>query len=181
MSTETQSAPVPVRFLGTTWRRRGVRYWLRRASLLILWTLVFALSVWGVSILFSVVATTAAGTARIVVLTLMSLAVIGSFVWGFSLMRRSEEEKKLGVPMIMRAGTTAEQRRDAAWRGYGLGLVAGPLVLVSQMFVVGVLAAIVLSLMQKYISIEEFEAATGRKAPPRVKRPSVWSQMRHRG
>lgn len=180
MSGTTQVAPVAIRFLGTTWQRRGLRYWLRRGALLILWTLVFAISVWGVSILFSVAATTAAGTARIVVLTLMSLGVIGSFVWGFSLMRRSEQEKKLGVPMIMRAGTTVEQRRDAAWRGYGLGLVAGPLVLLSQIFVVGVLAMVVLSLMQKYISIEEFEAATGKKAPPRVKRPSVWDRMRNK-
>lgn len=170
-----------IHLLGTSWHRRGVRYWTRRTLLLLLWTGILALSIWVVGMLFDVVARNSAGTARVFVLFLMSCAVCGSFVWGFSIMRRTDEEKKLGVPMIMRSGRPVGDYPEAKWHGAASGLVAGPLVLVSQLFIVGVLVALVVGLLQKYISIEEFEAATGRKAPPRVKRPSVWSQMRHRG
>lgn len=170
-----------IRLLGTTWYERGPRYWLRRTALLVLWSAILAFVVWVIVGLFAAAATGTTGVGRILLVGAMSLAVTGSFVWGFSLMRRSEEEKKLGVPMIMRAGTTVEQHRQAGSAGYRAGLFGGGLVIIAQLFVVGVLVALVVGLLQKYISIEEFEAATGRKAPPRVKRPSLWSQMRRRG
>lgn len=181
MTTDNDVEIKPVRLLGTTWHKRGVRYWARRTTLLFFWSALLALTVGIIATLFSSAATETSGGGRIVLLLVMSLAVAGSFCWGFSLMRRSDEEKKLGVPMIIRAGTTAEQRQRAGSAGYRAGLFGGPLIIIAQFVVVGVLAAIVVGLLQKYISIEEFEAATGRKAPPRVKRPSVWSQMRHRG
>lgn len=172
----------PVRLLGTTWRKRGVRYWARRSALLVFWSALLALTVGIIATLFSRAATGTTGVGRIALLTVMALAVAGSFGWGFSLMRRSVEEKKLGVPMIIRSGTTTtpEQRRQAGSAGYRAGLFGGPFIVIAQFVAVGVLAAIVVGLLQKYISVEEFEAATGRKAPPRVKRPSVWSQMRRR-
>ena len=170
-----------IHLLGTSWYERGFSYWSRRTALLVFWSALLAFVVWVIVGLFSAAATGTSGVGRVVLLAAMSLAVTGSFVWGFSLMRRSEEEKKLGVPMIMRAGTTAEQRRRAGSAGYRAGLFGGGFVVIAQLFVVGVLVALVVGLLQKYISIEEFEAATGRKAPPRVKRPGVWSQMRRRG
>ncbi|GAA1456568.1 hypothetical protein [Williamsia maris] len=171
-----------IRLLGTTWQRRGFRYWSRRTGLLLLWLAVFALSMWVVGLLFKVVITDrdADTSLRGVALGVMSVAVLSSFAWGFSLMRRSDAEKKLGVPMIVRSGTAVDDQRRAAWQGYGIGLVAAPLILLGQLFFVGVLAALVLSLMQRHISVEEFEAATGRKAPPRVKKQRRLGQRRQR-
>ncbi|MGJ0119598.1 hypothetical protein ACQ7HM_10370 [Williamsia sp. MIQD14] len=174
--------PIPsIRLLGKTWQRRGFYYWWLRTWLFLLWFALFGLSTWFVGLLFTIVITDPGTPAslRAVALTVMSVAVLSSFAWGFSLMRRSEAEKKLGLPMIVRSGTTAEQQQKAGWRGYGLGLVAGPLVLLGQLFVVGVLAAMVVSLLQKYISVEEFEAATGQSAPPRFKRSRRWQRRRH--
>lgn len=160
--------PKEIQFLGTTWATRGVRYWTRRCGLLAVWMIVLAFSVWFVGILIGGVVDDATGVVRVVLLTIISAGVTGSCIWGYSLMRRSEEEKTLGVPMIMRSGSTPEERRRAGRRGLGAGVARSPLVVFAQVFVVGVFAFVVVSLCQKYISIEEFEAATGRKAPRRT-------------
>lgn len=157
-----------IQFLGTTWATRGVRYWARRLGILAIWTIVLAFSVWFVGILIGVVIDEATGAIRVVLLAIVSAGVTGSCIWGYSLMRRSEEEKALGVPMIMRSGSTPEERRRAGMRGLGAGVARSPLVLFAQVFVVGVFAFVIVSLCQKYVSIEEFEAATGRKAPRRT-------------
>ena len=83
-------------------------------------------------------------------------------------MRRTDEEKAMGVPMIMRSGVTRESQKRAGWVGVGAGAVVTPLVVCAQVFFVGAFAALLVSLCQKYISIEEFEAATGKKAPKRT-------------
>ena len=82
--------------------------------------------------------------------------------------------------MIMRSRATPESRDRAAWAGVGAGVVRSPLVVFAQIFVVGVLAALVVSLLQKYISIEEFEAVTGKKAPRRGAKPKLSAKSRRR-
>ncbi|MGZ8178856.1 hypothetical protein ACXVUM_13085 [Williamsia sp. SKLECPSW1] len=169
MAEPKRAAPQEIRFFGTTtWATRGVRYWWRRAGLLLLWCLICAMSVWFVGILYGGVIGETSGVVRAVLLVGMSIGVAGSCIWGYSLMRRSDAEKAMGVPMIMRSGSTAEERRRAGMAGLGAGVARSPLVLFSQVFVVGVFAAVIVSLCQKYISIEEFEAATGKKAPKRT-------------
>ena len=167
MAEPKRAAPQEIRFFGTTWATRGVRYWLRRTGLLLLFGVLLAFAVWAVSIVYRLVLSEAHGGVRVALLLVVSAGVAGSCIWGYSLMRRSDAEKAMGVPMIMRSGSTAEHRR-AGMAGLGAGVARSPLVLFSQVFVVGVFAAVIVSLCQKYISIEEFEAATGKKAPKRT-------------
>ena len=99
-----------IRLLGTTWKDRGPPYWARRVGLVVLWTAVFALSCWGVGLVIYVIATSASGSARAFILVLAATGVLWSFYWGFGLLKRTDEEKELGVPMIIRSGTTPEAR-----------------------------------------------------------------------
>ncbi|WP_253659786.1 hypothetical protein [Williamsia maris] len=127
-------------------------------------------------IVIYVIATSASGSARAFILVLAATGVLWSFYWGFGLLKRTDEEKELGVPMIIRSGTTPEARDRGGWAGVTAGIVAAPVVLFAQIFVVGAAAALVISLLQKYISIEEFEAVTGKKAPRRRAKPKLWSK-----
>ncbi|MBT0566068.1 hypothetical protein [Williamsia sp. CHRR-6] len=156
-----------IKYFGTSWASRGFTYWRKRVVMTTFLAALLALSVWGAAVIIHLVATHMRGTGRITLLVFLLLALAWSLAYGFALTRRTAAEKELGVPPIMRARSSSESRTRAGWSGVGAGIVAGPLVLIAQIFIVGTLAAAVFSSLQQYVSIEEFEAATGKRVPRR--------------
>lgn len=156
-----------IKYFGTSWEKRGFRYWRLRAMATAFCLFLLAMSGWAVSILLSLVLTKMHGVGRVVLFAILMMAIAWSVAYGFSLTRRTPVEKALGVPPIMRSRSSSESRERAGWAGVGAGIVAGPLVVVAQILVVGTFAALVFTSLQRYISIEEFEAATGKRVPRR--------------
>lgn len=162
-STHTKS----IKYFGTSWKERGFTYWRLRAVATVFCVFLLAMPTWAVGVILDLVLTRMNGVGRIALFSVLRLALTWSVAYGFSLTRRTPAEKALGVPPIMRSRSSDESRKSAGFAGLGAGIVAGPLVLIAQIFIVGTMAALVFTSLQRYLSIEEFEAATGKRVPRR--------------
>ncbi|MBC7724909.1 MAG: hypothetical protein H7146_09205, partial [Burkholderiaceae bacterium] len=80
-STHPAEPPVPkLRLLGTSWYRRGVGYWVRRASLTVEYLLLLGLVGLFARSVIDAAATGMTGTGRLVVLALIGTVILGSYV-----------------------------------------------------------------------------------------------------
>ncbi|MBT0567778.1 hypothetical protein [Williamsia sp. CHRR-6] len=155
----------------------GFRYWRRRVVFTVFFVVLLLLSTWISVIIIDLIATQTHGVIRVILLAVAGAGLLWSFAYGFSLLRRTDDEKRLGVPMIMHSGSTEAGRTAAGRAGVTMGILGGPLVLFAQLFVVGVLAAALVASVQRYNSIEEFERATGKKVPRRTAARTPWTVL----
>ncbi|MBC7724910.1 MAG: hypothetical protein H7146_09210 [Burkholderiaceae bacterium] len=88
-STHPVGPPVPkLPLLGTTWYRRGVGYWLRRAGVVLFVLLILAIFGLYVGAVFDAIATSLHGAARVVLLGLATGTVIASVIAAVRQQRR---------------------------------------------------------------------------------------------
>ncbi|MFE2507744.1 hypothetical protein ACFXC9_04600 [Streptomyces naganishii] len=131
--------------LGTTWYRRGARYWLRRAGGAALWLVVTAFVCYmGLALYggFREVLTPGLRTAWD---WIQVIASCGAVVWGWLVQRRDHRRKLLDPPSPARARAA---RRDQSRRTPGLVvagrfliLLAAPVLPAAMAFAVGWLLA----------------------------------------
>lgn len=163
-------AVVSLPFLGRSWYRRGLSYWLRRAlwsfcCLLIL--IMFSVMTGG---LINAIATDSIPMwVRILVLTLIATAIVHSMIkaWGaFNVVNRARK-RGAAVSLAQASGDnrTYQQRRRASAGGPGLGalalagsVAAGGLLMISVIFNFGWGVVLFLASFQRYFSSEEFHA-----------------------
>lgn len=170
-NTRPAGPPIPkIRLLGTSWYRRGVGYWARRAGLSLLYLLLLAMVLLVVGAVVSAIVSATTGWTRVAILAAVALVVLASYVHAVrALVLRRRARRQGGAPL------TAAQRRDLERRrrrggaaGLGTGgatlagsTVGGAFLLVGSLAVVGLASTIVVDSLGKYLSDEEFYAAQG--------------------
>ncbi|MGH1555676.1 hypothetical protein ACRAWF_39045 [Streptomyces sp. L7] len=128
MTTPTDIPKLPG--LGTTWYRRGPRYWLRRASGALLWFLVMAFFCYIAFVLYRGFRTSLPPTVRTVWDWAQAVLSVVALVWGWRVQRRDLRRKLLDPPTPDQARRTKrDETRGStglAVAGRALWLVAAP-------------------------------------------------------
>ena len=113
-ATHPLGPPIPkIPLLGTTWYRRGVGYWLRRAGVVLIVLLIVAIFGLYVGAVFDAIATSLHGAARVVLLGLATGTVIASVIAAVRQQRRFTASRAarsataggLGAGVSARAGS----------------------------------------------------------------------------
>jgi hypothetical protein len=183
--------PVPrVKFLGRSWHKRGVAYWLKRIRFTILFVAIAVFPVVIVTAFFSVVAHDAKSWIRVVLLLAGVLVVCWSLVAGFRSVSRSIQEENALLTEGPVPPATASAQRTSTGGGLGLGVaayggsaLAGGILMIGQLFVVGWLIAIVVKTFRRFTGPEEIRAVVAarewyRQHPeiPNDRRPKQFRQ-----
>lgn len=160
--------PVPkIKLLGTTWYRRRWPYWARRTGLAAAYLVFFMIVGIGVAAVVSVIVTDAKGIWLGVFLSLAVTAVLWSFYVAFRQFVAENRRFRLGVAALTEPGgyKASRDRRAATAGGLGLGIgayggsaLAGGLLIVGQLFVIGWVGYMVAISFRRYLTPEEFEA-----------------------
>ena len=157
-------------FLGRSWRKRGVSYWIRRSLITVVFVLVLVLLRTITYGLVQVVATASIPLwLRVLLLAIAASAIARSMIKAWSAFNiANRQARKRGITMSM-AEASGEPRRTARERqrrgvagAAGLGALAvlgsGALLVVSVLFSFGWGVILVIASCQKYFSPEEFAA-----------------------
>lgn len=151
-------------FLGTSWYRRGGRYWFRRTAFFLGAALIAAFPVWFVCIIFSVIAHNTRSWIRIALLAAAIIAICWSLFTGFRSTTRAKHAEQL-LLAGHEGGPEAAPEQASKTAGLGLGaaayggsVIAGGLVVVGQLFIVGWLAAFLVKASGRYLGLPEIRA-----------------------
>ncbi|RDI64346.1 hypothetical protein [Nocardia pseudobrasiliensis] len=152
-------------FLGTSWYTRGLSYRLRRAWLTFFILLMSAFPIWGVCIVFVLIISKATGGFRITLLAAAIAGVCWSFVLGYRSITRARQEERRLLAGQSAISSTSRPGSSGTAAGLGLGVaglggsaLAGGLLLIGQLFVVGWLAMVVVKTLGHYLGPSEIRA-----------------------
>ncbi|MEG8182574.1 hypothetical protein GZH49_29330 [Nocardia terpenica] len=173
--TDTTAYPRPeipkVRFLGRSWYKRGLAYWLKRARYSIVFIGISVFPVVFVAAFFSVVIDEARSWIRVALVIAGCLAICWSVYTGSRAVARSIREENLLLDEQSAPIAPRSTRKAGTRAGLGLGVaassgspLAGGFVAVGQLFVVGWLAAFFVKSFRRYLSAEEISAVVAMRS-----------------
>ncbi|MGV4984616.1 hypothetical protein ACWC0C_35485 [Streptomyces sp. NPDC001709] len=140
-ASETPVEIPSLRGLGTTWYRRGPRYWLRRALGAAVWLAVLAFCVYIALVLYGSFRSALPPAVRPVWDWAQATASLGALVWGWLVQRRDHRRKLLDPPAPdeFRAAERDERRSSTgrAVAGRAFWLIAAPVLPASAAWAVG--------------------------------------------
>ncbi|MFI6997342.1 hypothetical protein [Nocardia sp. NPDC050175] len=133
------------------------------ATLFVVFVCVFP--VWVVGILIDLIARDTRGPARIGLLAVATLVICWSFYTGFRSIAQSKREERLLLTGQQGDSGVRKSRRASKGAGLGLGAaayggapIAGAILLVGQLFIVGWLAALLTKTLGRYSGPPEIHA-----------------------
>jgi hypothetical protein len=167
-STRPAGPPIPkIRLLGTSWYRRRVGYWARRAGLTCVYLLLLGLVGFIVGDLIYGAVTEAHGIARVVALVVLVGITIASYVHAIQGSVRRRHERRDGITPLTPEQRREQQRRQRRSGRFGLGTgvgasggsaVGGAFLFVGSLVFIGAVTMIVVDSLGRYLNNDEYFA-----------------------
>ncbi|MFI1914700.1 hypothetical protein [Nocardia sp. NPDC020380] len=184
MNKPTAGPPIPSlpRF-GTTWYDRGSRYWRHRAGVSAFAIFLLALILGAATLaVCAIVSVSHWLPTRIILLTLVGLAIAWSCFSAYRTLKRTPEDRAQGKPFGF-PNTSRAKKVRAGGTGIGLGTaasggsgLAGSLLAFGSLFLVGQALGFVLVSFQHYLNEEEWQAAQAVEAWERANNTSHFTR-----
>lgn len=159
-------------YFGTTWYRRSVSYWLRRALASVIFFFVLVIFTLMTEGLVQVIATDRSVPllVRGIILVIIVAAIVRSVIKAWSAFNAVNRARKHGAAMSLAEASgepprSPRERRRSAGGGTGTGafatagsVAAGALLVISVVFNFGWGVVLLIVSFQKYLTPEEFAA-----------------------
>ena len=159
--------PIPeIPILGTTWYRRGVAYWLRRAGISLFAIAMFALFVFFITAVLDGFTSEMGTQGRIITYVIAGCAVAWSFYTAIRAQIRQKRAHSAGHSL----GLGEANRPGKATRALGLGAgvgtyggspIAGGLLMLGALFGIGWFGVLMAATFRRYLGPDEVKAVRG--------------------